>query len=286
MFSIVIPAHNEASVVAENLSALTEGLSATEAEVLLVCNGCTDATAINARAVDAENLRVIEIDTASKVAALNAGDAVASGYPRIYLDADVRLTAAGVRQIAEALDCSAKLAASPRAVTEWQASSWPVRSFYKVWTGTSYFRAGMIGCGVYALNEEGRSRFAAFPNVIADDGYVRALFAESERLVVQDVEVVVQAPRTLRSLILAKTRVRLGRYELKKRYPALVSRERGEKSYGSVLLSALRKPLTWPAWGIYIYVNLRTRTRARKQIGMLTEYRWERDESTRSGVGQ
>ena len=44
----------------------------------------------------------------------------------------------------------------------------------------------MIGVGVYALSEEGRRRFDEFPEVIADDGYVRMLFSGTERIRVDD----------------------------------------------------------------------------------------------------
>ena len=89
----------------------------------------------------------------------------------------------------------------------------------------------MIGVGVYAVSEDGRSRFGAFPDVIADDGYVRTLFDASERVCVEDAPVRVYAPKRLSDLVRIKTRSRLGRYELGQRFPELTARERGTKSY-------------------------------------------------------
>src|SRR6478735_2382051 len=50
--SVVIPAHNEAQVIEPNLRALLAGVEPGAFEVVVVCNGCTDATADIARRVD------------------------------------------------------------------------------------------------------------------------------------------------------------------------------------------------------------------------------------------
>ena len=77
----------------------------------------------------------------------------------------------------------------------------------------------MIGVGVYALSEEGRGRFEEFPDVIADDGYVRMLFSSSERVHVDDAPVRVYAPARVSDLMRIKTRSRLGRYQLQAALP-------------------------------------------------------------------
>ena len=94
----------------------------------------------------------------------------------------------------------------------------------------------MIGVGVYALSEEGRGRFGAFPDVIADDGYVRMLFSPSERIHVDDAPVRIYAPAGVSDLVRIKTRSRLGRYQLRQRYPDLVARERTTKSYRGAIV--------------------------------------------------
>src|SRR4051794_31851306 len=70
-FSVVIPAHDEESVIGRCLAAWSGELEPGEAEVVVVANGCSDGTAEAARDF---GVRVLELPAASKSAALNAGD--------------------------------------------------------------------------------------------------------------------------------------------------------------------------------------------------------------------
>jgi glycosyltransferase involved in cell wall biosynthesis len=49
MISIVVPAHNESSVIARTLRPWVTGPASDEISVVVVCNGCTDDTASVAR---------------------------------------------------------------------------------------------------------------------------------------------------------------------------------------------------------------------------------------------
>jgi len=73
MISIVIPARNEAPVIARNLRALTTGAAVDEIDVVVVCNACTDDTAGVARSFGPP-VRVIETEVGGKAHALNLGD--------------------------------------------------------------------------------------------------------------------------------------------------------------------------------------------------------------------
>src|SRR6185295_9740290 len=192
--------------------------------VVVVCNGCDDATADVVRGFG-DRVRLIETPVASKTNALNLGDDAALGFPRLYVDADVVLPLDAVRKIAARLAEDAP-AASPSMATDLSRSSWVVRAYYAVWTRLPYVREGMIGVGVYALSEVGRRRFGRFPSVIADDGYVRMHFDADERVLVDGAPVRVVAPATLADLLKVKTRSRLGGLELAAKFPELVARER------------------------------------------------------------
>lgn len=279
--SVVIAAHDEEPVVGRCLDALLDAARPDEIEIVVVCNGCTDRTAEVARGYG-ERVEVIETPRPSKTAALNLGDARATGYPRFYVDADVTLPLASVRRIADRLGEGNALAASPVMELDLRESSGAVRAYYRIWRRLPYVREGMIGVGVYALSEEGRGRFAAFPDVIADDGYVRMLFGTDERARVDDAPVRVYTPGRLADLVRIKTRSRLGRDQLRQRFPDLAARERATKSYRSAGTTILLRPWLWPAAVVYAVVVVQSRRRARRQAASLEEYVWERDGSSRS----
>ena len=92
--------------------AITTGFPQKELDVVVVCNGCTDGTANTARRFGSA-VRVIETDVASKVHALNLGDQVARSFPRVYIDADVVITADAIRAIANRLEQGDVLAVAP-----------------------------------------------------------------------------------------------------------------------------------------------------------------------------
>ncbi|HOB75139.1 MAG TPA: glycosyltransferase [Phycisphaerae bacterium] len=282
MVSIIIPAHNEESVIARNLKALTQGAAPGEIEVIVVCNGCTDRTARIARGFG-EPVKVIEIEVCSKVAALNAGDAVAGGFPRFYIDADVVMDLESVRRMAAALERGEGLVAWPEPRTDLSRASWPVRAYYAVWRELPYNNhGGKVGAGAYALSREGRSRFGAFPDVINDDGFVRYRFEPAERITVPGACSIVEAPRTLASLVRVKTRVRVGQFQLRDRFPGSPVADR--KSPKALLTSLLRRPRLWPCLPLYAGITLLVRSRARRLCARAQFHEWGRDESTRGSL--
>jgi glycosyltransferase involved in cell wall biosynthesis len=277
MISIIIPAHNEEKVIAEALKELVPGVHDDKLEIIVVCNGCTDNTAAVV-ATFGEKVRCIETSVPSKTNALNLGDQAAKGFPRIYQDADVILSLDAVRHLAQPLN-GAFMAASPRMKVEYQHSSWAVRCFYDVWQGLPYVQEGMIGTGVYALSRGGRQRFDKFPDIIADDRFVRASFTNQERTAVTTCNSVVKAPADLKSLLKIKTRSRLGGYEFEAKFPHL--RRNEQKRYSSAIGVAFKKANSKPSLLIYLIVNLLCRIRAKRQFLSNRLDTWERDETSR-----
>ena len=273
--SIIIPAHNEETVLEPNLRALLDGLGE-DVEVLVVCNGCSDDSAAVASQF-APRVKVLDIEEASKVAALNAGDAQATHPARIYLDADVALSGTSAQRLVATLESGAH-AAEPTAEFERSRSSFSVRAFYAVWLALHGRKPGDVGCGVCAVSAAGRARFGAFPDVISDDGYLRAHFAPEEITRVPQAQVVIQAPRTLQALLAIKTRSRLGAAQLEQRFPELWREKRG--SGASLQGKLTRLPFTlWPLVPIYAAIQISARRRA--AAADLQSYRWERDTTTR-----
>ncbi len=277
--SVVIPAHDEEAVIARTLRALTEGLAGVELEIIVVCNGCRDRTAAIARAVSPA-VRVEEIAEASKVAALNRGDELASAFPRIYLDADVVVSGRSVSAIVKALAAPGRLSAEPRPRMELAGCSIWVRRWYAVWLALHGEIPGKIGCGVVAVSEAGRARFASFPRVIADDLFARAHFSSQELQAVAGAEAIVRAPRTISDLIRIKTRSRLGSDELALRYPDLAARHSAGRPPSR---RPWQIPLRlWPWIPFYLMTAVLIRQRAARQFANLSSYAWERDRSSRA----
>ncbi|MFK7788084.1 MAG: glycosyltransferase family 2 protein [Phycisphaeraceae bacterium] len=278
MFSIIIPAYNEADVIERCLRFLTQRPVDGGIEIIVACNGCKDNTAELARSFGT-NVVVVETETASKIAALNLGDAHATSFPRIYLDADVVVDLDTIEVVANALRTERALAAAPKMHVDMSQSSWPVRAFYRIWLMQPYHQKGLIGGGFYAVSEAGRARFESFPRIIADDEFVRRHFQSSERINPPDQIFTIHAPRRFADLVKVKTRSRLGRVELAQKFPQLTSDSK-EQSEGKRFDSKYTVGL-WPAVCVYLLVNGLTRLRARRQLKQLGSYQWERDESSR-----
>ena len=275
-FSVVMPAHNEESVIRETIESLKDDFG--QAELIICCNGCSDRTASVSRMAN-PHVIVLESNTPSKVGALNDGDEKATYFPRVYMDADIRVSPGGLTTLTQRMSERGALLASPSPVMDFEHCSWFVRAYYSVWLSLPYVRDGLMGTGVYALSEKGRQRFPEFPQVIADDGYVRALFAPSERLLVTDCHALVRAPRDIANLIKIKTRSRLGVYELQMKFPELAQKV----APGSGGLSFIaRRPSLWVAAMVYLGVNLYTRWRAKRMARERGFDIWERDDSRRT----
>jgi glycosyltransferase involved in cell wall biosynthesis len=281
MVSVIIPAHNEASVIGRTLAELTRGTADDCPEIIVVCNGCSDETAIVARRYGPW-VRVVETAVAGKIAALNIGDREATSFPRVYLDADVLLSRPALDALAARLDKGDVLAAAPTPRFVSRDCSWPVRAFYAINGMLPSAREGIGGSGVYAMSEAGRARFDDFPDVVADDGFVRILFSPDERATLAQAECAVFAPRTLSNLIAIKTRSHLGSYELARRFPGLWG-NRGEPN-NRALLSLFLRPSLWPRLAVYCLVKIEARRRARRRLQKLAagQLAWARDETSRT----
>ena len=220
MTSIIIPAFNESAVIARTLKSILTGAKAGEIEVIVVCNGCTDDTAEVAKAVNGP-IRVIQTPVGKKTNALNLGDEAAVGFPRVYVDADVLITIDVIRAMADRLSQADVLAVSPTAKVDLSGCSWAVRAVYEIRALLPSSREGIGGSGVYALSKAGRERFRDFPNVTADDGFVRIQFTPAERETLSSVQSIVFPPRRLSDLVVTKTRAHYGSLELAQEFPAL-----------------------------------------------------------------
>jgi glycosyltransferase involved in cell wall biosynthesis len=284
--SVVIPAHNEERVIRRCLEALTDGTNGTgrpsaafPLEIVVVCNGCTDQTAVVARQFP--QVTVIEIPESSKVAALNTGDKVVTAWPRIYLDADSELSNASARSLLrEAVH--QKNPAIVTAAVEFETSgcSALARSYVRGSKRTSFVKFGVNAGGVYALNGSGRARFGKFPELANDDFFVSSFFGADEQIINADAQVVTRPPRDVRSLIRVRSRIYYGNREVEARRPPNRPPWRGWRN----VAYAIRRTRSLGEAGdlvVYIAINVIAKWKALKMARSSSPPMWQRDDSSR-----
>lgn len=274
--SIVIPAHNEAAVMARCLDALHRDAEPGEWEVVVAANACSDTTVAIARAHPATTV-CLDLAAAGKIGALNSGDAAAGSFPRIYLDADIEVSSAALRTVVDALAEPGVHVAAPSARWLTQGCTWGVRSYYRTWTRLPVMQEASVGSGIFALDEAGHARVAPFPDVIADDEYVRRAFAAHERRCT-DGTFDVHVARTLRALVTRAARVRMGNVLLRRHDDSLATPTDG--SSARFVLGRLRHPAEIPHVVVFLGVTLAVRVVCSVKLRR-NDTRWSRDESTR-----
>ena len=281
MISVIIPASNEGSVIGTTLATLLDDARPGEMEVIVVCNGCTDDTTVVVASF-APMVRLIETPVPSKSHALNLGDGAAMGFPRFYVDADIQLHTSDVRRIAEALQSTPALAASPRLKMDVSNSTWPVRAYHRIWVKLPSVEDGLMGRGVYCVSEQGRARFEQFPDVIADDLFMHLVFDADSRISVRSCTSVVRAPRSLGGLLERKTRSFAGNRQLQSRSTTGALAKSDATAWLRVVMAHPKLALDAP---VYLFVTLLAKARGRWKIFRGDVGTWNRDDSTRVAAG-
>lgn len=267
--SVIVPAHNEAAVIARTLAPLVELASRDAIEVIVVCNGCTDDTAVVAGGIP--GITVLSTDVPSKTNALNLGDARAAGWPRIYLDADIEVTPNAILAVAQELTRGPALAGRPSARYDVTGSSALVRWYYAARARVPSLHQALWGAGCYAVSQCGHERIGQFPPLKGDDLWVDGLFSSDEKLVVETDPVIVRAPRTLKALLAITRRNVTGTHEQSQgQASGPTYRRTVTELLGSVRgLSSARDAFTFAVVAVLARISL-------------SKKRWERDDTSRS----
>lgn len=274
--SVIIPAHDEEAVIVRCLDALLADADDGEFEVVVAANACRDRTVERVRSYG-RGVVCLDLPERGKTAALNAADAVAVAFPRIYLDADVVLATGAARTVVAALQRGA-LAAAPRPVPDATGCSWWIRAHCSVWSRLPVTREGYVGSGALGLSATGHRRIAPFPAVVAEDQYVRRSFDEGERMVTSASFTVFPA-RTVRAHVRRATRVRAGNRQLETHRERL----RPETSPRGVrgVLPLLRDPRDWASVVAFVALSAVVRVAAEHKLRRGDMAVWERDDTSR-----
>ena len=266
LFSIIIPANNEADYIDRCLAAVMQQTPAAgPLQIIVVANACTDTTVAQARAFAPQaaargwQLDVLDLEQGGKPGALNAGDAQATGPLRAYLDADIVCDLAlfgALRAALSATDAPLYATGKLRVV---RAKSPVTRAYAAFWQSLPFVQSGAVGTGLYAVNAAGRARWNAFPAIITDDTFVRLNFAPQDRI---EVAPPYDWPMIEGFAPLVKVRRRqdAGVHELAALFPDLMANA-GKAPLGmSGLLSrAAQRP-----WGFVVYAAVSVMVRLKR----------------------
>lgn len=225
-FSVIIPAHNEASVIGRCLTALLDGApSGNPPEIIVAANGCTDATVAIARDI-VPFATVLDLPPGSKVIAMNTANRMARHAPRFFLDADIQCSYASLAATADALRQPGVMAASPALRMDLSRCDDWVRSYYRVWLTQPYVTDRLVGSGLFGLSEQGLAAIGEIPPTFADDTWVRTRFSHDQRRNVSKDEggnpvfFTVSPPRSRADLIRIEARRRIGSEQVATLYPS------------------------------------------------------------------
>lgn len=276
--SVVIPAHDEVASIGRTLRALRRGVDAADLDVVVVCNGCSDATADAARAAD-PGARVIEIAQPSKNEAVRVGNAATDVFPRVHLDADIELEGAMVLALLAPLRDGRVLATAPmRSVPRAGCSPW-VRWYYDVWEALPHVESGLFGRGVVVLSREAQERVEAQARMLNDDLGMSEAFSPAERQVVAGAVAVVRPPRTVADLVRRRVRVATGNAQA----AHLGVRRPGSRTRLRTLAGlAVARPALAPRLPVFLGVWGIATLGARRAIRAGDFQTWQRDESSRT----
>lgn len=264
MISVIVPANNEEGYVGTCLELLlaSEPPEKGPMQVVVVANGCSDNTVAEAQAQGSAfaargwQLDVLDLEEGGKVNALNAAEDVIAYPLRVYIDADIHVTPPLIAQLAGALDRPEAAYAGGRPGIR-RARSFISERYARFWEKLPFMATGVPGCGVYGVNAAGRARWEAFPQVIADDTFVRYNFAPEE---MHGVPATYTWPITegFANLVRVRRRQDEGLAEIRARWPDLAARmEQTAPDSGEKLSLFLRDPL---GFVIYAGVALTVRT--------------------------
>ena len=233
MLSVLIPANNEADRIGACLAAVLASplpqAPDNRPEIIVIANGCNDDTAVIAS--DYTDLAVskgwylivLNVQEGGKLNALNVGDECASYGTRVYLDADVIVSPLLIGQLSAVLDDDAPVYASGTVIIM-QPKTWISRAYKRIYVSVPFFTQGVPGCGLFAVNGQGRSRWDHFPDIISDDTFVRLQFSPEERVGVPATYLwpIVEG---FSNLVKVRKRQDAGVMQIVKQYPGLIKND-------------------------------------------------------------
>jgi cellulose synthase/poly-beta-1,6-N-acetylglucosamine synthase-like glycosyltransferase len=229
MLSVVMVAHNEAERISGKIHNLLESDYPGELEVIVVCDGCEDATAEASRRFVEKRVRTIELDRCGKAEGLNQGVAVAKGAILVFADVRQVFEPEAIRQLilpfsdAGIVGVSGSLEIKPSLDGPGQGIDlyWKLEKFIRLAEARIDSCIGCTGA-IYALRSD--SYQALPPDTILDDVVVpmQAMLSGGRILFEPAAIAYDPQPLTVHSERRRKTRTLAGNFQMLFRYPSWV----------------------------------------------------------------
>lgn len=227
--SILIAARNEGERIGEKLAQLRSLEAPTVAEVIVVCDHCTDDTAERAELVGWDQVKVVRHDagTSGKAGALNAGMAVATGDLVLFGDVRQRLDGAAIDRLVAyfddpqtgAVSGSLQIEKSEQGVGKGIDAYWSLEKRIRHWESELDSSVGCTGA-IYMIRRE---LYQPLPvDTILDDVVVPMQIAQQGRRVRFAPEALAFDPQPLAggTELRRKTRTLAGNFQMLFRYPS------------------------------------------------------------------
>jgi glycosyltransferase involved in cell wall biosynthesis len=280
---VIVPARDESIALPRCLESVLGQDYRGVMRVIVADNGSTDDTVGVAHRLAGRfeaaghELLILQIRQGNKCAALNAAEVFAVGGCRIYLDADVELSANCVSQVAATLTGNPRVAMCGPRMRIARSSASVTRRYARVWGTMPWVSHDVIGGGFYAVSAAGRRRWGRFPDLLSEDTFVQAQFRRDERQVLPTCHFLVRLPDGLSDLLTVRTRQFSGNRQLASR----VGGEWGRAAFPirDRIKFLLTRPALWPDLPLYAFVNAWARWRCRRRERLGTQI-WERGRPT------
>jgi biofilm PGA synthesis N-glycosyltransferase PgaC len=222
-FSVVLAVHDEAARITARLDELLTLIGSTgrPGSVVVVADGCTDATAALARAHPSPLVRVIELsENQGKARALSRGSEVAKGDILVFADARQRWAAASLQRLLENFDrpevgavTGELMLAAPDGVLEGVGLYWRYEKWLRRNEGRLHSTVGVSG----SISAVRRELFRPIPQgVLLDDLYWPLQVVMQGRRVVYDERAIAydRLPERAKDEFLRKVRTLSGNFQL------------------------------------------------------------------------
>ncbi len=256
--SIIIPAHNEASIIKETINALINAEYPSNKEIIVVNDGSTDETEEILREIikEEECVRYINTEHLGKANALNKGLSLSNGDIIITLDADSKIDKNALIEIVKPFSDERVGAVSGiiRAITNRNILTWFQDFEYVLSSGwryalnrvnSTYIFPGFAAYRKYALDVVGGFN----EDTLSEDFDIGIRLKKADyKLVMSNAVIYTKVPQTISGLIKQRIRWGKGTIQVIKKHSDVPF----NKDYGATGLYAIPSQMYWFLHGFVV----------------------------------